>query len=111
MNCLSINIQEAGSRDKRVWIRSLCNKHKVIFLAIQESKLENLDLLMVHSFGGNAFFCHVFTLSRKVLGGIIAIGIHIISLILMRPKVRELFGCKFFRYSIIFLVKSLFWEI
>lgn len=43
-----------------MWIRSLCQKHKVNLLGIQESKFDNLDLFTVPSFCGNNSFSHDF---------------------------------------------------
>lgn len=60
MNYLSINIQGAGSLEKRVWVKSLCAKFKINFLAIQKTKKELVDLFLVRSFWGNLAFSHVF---------------------------------------------------
>lgn len=73
MNCLSINLQGAGCGDKWVWVKSLCQKHKVNFLAIQESKMEVMDLVAIRSFWGNLSFSHAFSPSRGASGGIIVI--------------------------------------
>lgn len=56
MNCLSVNVQGAGSLQKRTWVRKLCIFHKINFLAIQETKMEDVDLATVRSFWGNSSF-------------------------------------------------------
>ena len=38
MNILSLNIQGIGRKAKKKWVRELCVKHGVKFLAIQETK-------------------------------------------------------------------------
>ncbi|GKE35098.1 RNA-directed DNA polymerase, eukaryota [Tanacetum coccineum] len=47
MNALSINVQGFGDLNKRRWVRDLCNIHKVNFLAIQETKMLQVDLWML----------------------------------------------------------------
>ena len=56
MNCVSINIQGAGNIEKRQWIRKLCNKHRVNFLGVQETKMSTVDDFMVRSIWGNPHF-------------------------------------------------------
>ena len=73
MNYLSINNQGAGCLDKRSWIRTLCHKHKINFLAIQETKMKVIDLVTVRSFWGNNSFSHAVSPSRGVSGGILII--------------------------------------
>lgn len=73
MNCLSINISGARSIHKRVWIKKLCNKHKINFLSIQETKLVNVDLVMVHSFWGNVSCSYFFLSFSWCFGGILVI--------------------------------------
>ena len=70
MNCLSINIQGAGNVDKRSWIRQLCNKHRVNFLAIQETKMETVDIFLARSLWGNLSFLHEWSPSRGQSGGL-----------------------------------------
>lgn len=73
MNCLSINIQGAGSLEKRSWIRKLCHSYKVNFLAIQETKMEYIRLISVRSFWGNISCMHALSPSRGASCGILAI--------------------------------------
>ena len=49
MNCLSLNIQGAGSGDKKFWVRGLYNLYRVYFLGIQETKMTEMDLVTVRS--------------------------------------------------------------
>lgn len=49
----------------------MCLKNKVNLLAIQETKLEDVDVRMARSFWGNNSFSYVFSPSRGVSGGIL----------------------------------------
>lgn len=73
MNCFSINLQGVGCVVKRSWIRSLCYLHKVNFLAIQETKLEDINLSLMRYFWGNLSFMHSFSPPGGASGGILAI--------------------------------------
>ena len=73
MNCLSLNIQGASCLDKRGWVKSLCHKFKINVLAVQETKMELIDFLVVRSFWGNASFCYAYSPSRGNAGGILVI--------------------------------------
>ncbi|KAL4563118.1 hypothetical protein LXL04_027151 [Taraxacum kok-saghyz] len=70
MNCLSINIQGAGNLDKRQWVRKLCNKYKVNFLGIQETKTVTVDDFLVRSIWGNPHFLYEALPPRGLSGGI-----------------------------------------
>lgn len=59
--------------DKRGWVRSLCHLHKVYYLAIQETKMVDMDLLSVHTFWVNANFMHSFSPSRSASGDILVV--------------------------------------
>ncbi|GJT60570.1 putative RNA-directed DNA polymerase, eukaryota, reverse transcriptase zinc-binding domain protein [Tanacetum coccineum] len=52
MNSLSINVQGFGDLNKRRWVHDLCNRHKVNFLALQETKLLHVDLWKIHQTWG-----------------------------------------------------------
>lgn len=54
-------------------VKILCYKHKVNFLAIQETKMETLDLGVVCSFWENTSFSHVFSPSQGASGVILVI--------------------------------------
>ncbi|GJV16132.1 RNA-directed DNA polymerase, eukaryota, reverse transcriptase zinc-binding domain protein [Tanacetum coccineum] len=43
MNFLSLNIQGLAQKAKKDWVRELCVNNKVNFLAIQETKMENME--------------------------------------------------------------------
>lgn len=62
MNCLSINIQGAVSLEKRVWIKSLCAKFKINFLAIQKKKRSLLTFFLFVPFGVILHFLMSFVL-------------------------------------------------
>ncbi|GJY23242.1 RNA-directed DNA polymerase, eukaryota, reverse transcriptase zinc-binding domain protein [Tanacetum coccineum] len=47
MNFLSLNIQGLAQKAKKDWAKELCVKNKVNFLAIQETKMEEIDLFSV----------------------------------------------------------------
>ena len=70
MNCLSINIQGAGNVEKRGWIRKLCTKHKINFLAVQETKTNTVDLFTLRSIWGNLDFSYACSPARGQSGGI-----------------------------------------
>ncbi|GJT05725.1 RNA-directed DNA polymerase, eukaryota [Tanacetum coccineum] len=48
-----------GNKTKKGWIKELCHKHRINFLAIQETKLESIDLFSIKSLWGNLNFDHV----------------------------------------------------
>nr|GFA43885.1 RNA-directed DNA polymerase, eukaryota, reverse transcriptase zinc-binding domain protein [Tanacetum cinerariifolium] len=45
-----------GSKAKKNWIRELCNKNKVSFFSIQETKAENVSDMEIKSLWGNTNF-------------------------------------------------------
>nr|GEZ48574.1 hypothetical protein [Tanacetum cinerariifolium] len=49
MNFLSLNVQGLGQTTKKNWIRELNRKFKVNFVAIQETKLETIDLFAINA--------------------------------------------------------------
>lgn len=73
MNCLSLNIQGAGKKKKKMWVSNLCHKHKVSFLALQETKMDFIDDFTVKCFWGNFNFKFVFSPSRGNSGGILCV--------------------------------------
>ncbi|KAL4581287.1 hypothetical protein LXL04_017498 [Taraxacum kok-saghyz] len=60
----------AGNVEKRRWIRNLCNKHKINFLTVQETKTESVDIFTVRSIWGNPVFSHEWSPARGQSGGI-----------------------------------------
>ncbi|GJY84842.1 RNA-directed DNA polymerase, eukaryota [Tanacetum coccineum] len=47
MNVMSLNIQGLGQSAKKQWIRELNTKNKINFVAIQETKLESINLFSI----------------------------------------------------------------
>ena len=79
MNCLSLNIQGAGSGDKRVRVQGLCNRNRISFLGIQETKMTDMDLVTVRSLWGNVSFDYAVSNARGLSGSILAIWDQIFS--------------------------------
>ena len=73
MNCISINSQGLGDFNKRSWLRDLCHVNNVNFLAIQETKLLQVELWMLRQIWGNVHFDFATTSARGLLGGIICL--------------------------------------
>nr|GEU56796.1 RNA-directed DNA polymerase, eukaryota [Tanacetum cinerariifolium] len=73
MNCLSLNIQGLTQKAKKDWVKELCIKNKVNFLAIQETKLENMDLWCVKACWGIYAFDFVHSDFVGNSGGILCI--------------------------------------
>ncbi|GJS90826.1 RNA-directed DNA polymerase, eukaryota [Tanacetum coccineum] len=71
MNLLSLNIQGLGNKAKKGWIRELNTKHRVSFVAIQETKMKNIDLFSINVLWGNFAFDYAFSLSLGYSGGIL----------------------------------------
>nr|GEY68408.1 RNA-directed DNA polymerase, eukaryota [Tanacetum cinerariifolium] len=46
MNFMSLNIQGLGNKEKKGWIQELNTKHRISFVAIQETKMEKIDLFL-----------------------------------------------------------------
>ncbi|GJZ90592.1 RNA-directed DNA polymerase, eukaryota [Tanacetum coccineum] len=45
MNCLSLNVQGLGSKAKKDWVKEMSYRHKLSFLSLQETKMENISTL------------------------------------------------------------------
>lgn len=71
MNCLSLNIQGAGSGDKKFWVRGLCNLYRVSFLGIQETKMTEMDLVTVRSL----WEMYVSNMLSQMLGGFLGVSL------------------------------------
>ncbi|GKA92856.1 RNA-directed DNA polymerase, eukaryota [Tanacetum coccineum] len=56
MNVLSLNIQGLGPKAKKDWVKELCCKNKISFLSLQETKMEEMDDMVVRSVWGNMDF-------------------------------------------------------
>ncbi|GJZ67194.1 RNA-directed DNA polymerase, eukaryota [Tanacetum coccineum] len=73
MNFLSLNVQSLGNKTKKGWIRELCQKHRIKFISIQETKMESIDLFSIKSLWGNLNFDHVVGPSVGFSGGIVCV--------------------------------------
>ncbi|GKB86319.1 RNA-directed DNA polymerase, eukaryota, partial [Tanacetum coccineum] len=56
MNFMSLNIQGLAQKAKKDWVKEFCVKHKVNFLALQETKMEHMELFSVKMCWGNLVF-------------------------------------------------------
>jgi exonuclease III len=66
---LSINIRGSKKRRKQVWIKEMCYKNNVQFLAVQESKITRLELFRIKTMWGNYIFYYACSISRGRSGG------------------------------------------
>ncbi|GJX22998.1 RNA-directed DNA polymerase, eukaryota [Tanacetum coccineum] len=73
MNVMSLNIQGLGQSAKKQWIRELNTKNKINFVAIQETKLESINLFSIKDLWGNSFFDFSFSSSVGLSGGILCV--------------------------------------
>ncbi|GKA78032.1 RNA-directed DNA polymerase, eukaryota [Tanacetum coccineum] len=73
MNFLSLNIQGLAQKAKKDWVKELCIKNKVNFLAVQETKMENMDSFCVRQCWGNLAFDHVHSDAVGNSGGILCV--------------------------------------
>ncbi|GKB52136.1 RNA-directed DNA polymerase, eukaryota, partial [Tanacetum coccineum] len=93
MNVMSLNIQGLGQSAKKQWIRELNTKNKINFVAIQETKLESINLFSIKDLWGNSFFDFSFSSSVGLSGGILSICLdrHLSDhrLIIMREVVTD----------------------
>ncbi|GJY98272.1 RNA-directed DNA polymerase, eukaryota [Tanacetum coccineum] len=58
-----------GNKAKKGWIQELNSKHRVNFVAIQETKMEKIDLFSIKALWGNFCFDHAFCPSIGFSGG------------------------------------------
>ncbi|GKC55709.1 RNA-directed DNA polymerase, eukaryota [Tanacetum coccineum] len=73
MNFMSLNIQGLAQKAKKDWVKELCVKHKVNFLALQETKMEHMELFSVKMCWGNLVFDFVHSDSVGNSGGILCV--------------------------------------
>nr|GEV25337.1 RNA-directed DNA polymerase, eukaryota [Tanacetum cinerariifolium] len=73
MNFLSLNIQGLAQKAKKDWVKKLCIKNKVNLLAIQETKMESMELCSVEICWGNFAFDYVHSDSVGNSGGILCV--------------------------------------
>nr|GEY51870.1 RNA-directed DNA polymerase, eukaryota [Tanacetum cinerariifolium] len=60
MNFLSLNIQGFGNKAKRRWIKELCQKHRINFASIQETKAESISLHTIKDLSCCRIFSRLF---------------------------------------------------
>ena len=73
MNFLSLNVQGLGQSAKKRWIQELNRKHKVNFMAIQETKMENINLFSINTLLGKFSFDYAFSPSVGYSGGVLCV--------------------------------------
>ncbi|GJT21440.1 RNA-directed DNA polymerase, eukaryota, reverse transcriptase zinc-binding domain protein [Tanacetum coccineum] len=73
MNFLSLNIQGLGNKAKKRYIQELNTKHRVNFIALQENKMDKMDLFAIKSLWGNLSFDYAFSPSIGFSRGIICV--------------------------------------
>nr|GEU52957.1 RNA-directed DNA polymerase, eukaryota [Tanacetum cinerariifolium] len=71
MNFLSLNIQGLAHKAKKDWVKKLCNKNKVNFLSLQETKIESINTFCVKKCWGNYSFEFLYGPSMGNSGGIL----------------------------------------
>ncbi|GJU72271.1 RNA-directed DNA polymerase, eukaryota [Tanacetum coccineum] len=62
-----------AQKAKKDWVKELCVRNKVNFLALQETKMENMDLICVKTCWGNLAFDYVHSDSVGNSGGILCV--------------------------------------
>nr|GFA89576.1 RNA-directed DNA polymerase, eukaryota [Tanacetum cinerariifolium] len=62
-----------GKKAKKEWVKELCNKNKVNFLSLQETKMEVMDILCVKLCCGNMAFEYVHSDAVGNSGGILCV--------------------------------------
>ncbi|XP_022031553.1 uncharacterized protein LOC110932535 [Helianthus annuus] len=73
MNFLSINVRGIGGSVKEGWIKSIKMVHKIDFLAVQETKLEDFTGFKIDNLWGNTSYCSEFVGSVGQSGGLLCI--------------------------------------
>ncbi|GJR37206.1 RNA-directed DNA polymerase, eukaryota [Tanacetum coccineum] len=66
-------IKGLGHKAKKGWIQELNTKHRVSFVALQETKMEKIDLFSIKELWGNFSFDYVFSPSVGFSGGILCV--------------------------------------
>ncbi|GJV60665.1 RNA-directed DNA polymerase, eukaryota [Tanacetum coccineum] len=62
-----------GNKAKKGWIQELNTKHRVNFVALQETKMEKMDLFSIKALWGNLSFDYAFSPSIGYSGGILCV--------------------------------------
>nr|GEW57136.1 RNA-directed DNA polymerase, eukaryota [Tanacetum cinerariifolium] len=61
---MGYNMAGLGNKAKRRWIKDLCQKHRINFASIQETKAESISLHTIKDLWGNQMFDHAPTSSK-----------------------------------------------
>ncbi|GKF58798.1 RNA-directed DNA polymerase, eukaryota, partial [Tanacetum coccineum] len=73
MNFMSFNIQGLGHKAKKGWIKELYLKHRINFVALQETKMEITDLFSIKTLWGNFTCEHAISSLVGNSGGILCV--------------------------------------
>ncbi|GKD57153.1 RNA-directed DNA polymerase, eukaryota [Tanacetum coccineum] len=73
VNFSSLNIQGLDNKAKKGWIQELNTKHSVNFVALQETKMDRMDLFSIKALWEKLSFDYAFSPSIGYLGGILCI--------------------------------------
>ncbi|GJX27009.1 RNA-directed DNA polymerase, eukaryota [Tanacetum coccineum] len=71
--CENNNSKGLAQKAKKDWVKELCIKNKVSFLAIQETKMEKMDDFCVKQCWGNLAFDHIHSEAVGNSGGILCV--------------------------------------
>ncbi|GKE56038.1 RNA-directed DNA polymerase, eukaryota, partial [Tanacetum coccineum] len=58
---MGYNMEGVGHKTKKDWIKELCMKRRVNFVALQETKTESMDLVTIKALWGNLPFDYAFS--------------------------------------------------
>ncbi|GJZ78741.1 RNA-directed DNA polymerase, eukaryota [Tanacetum coccineum] len=65
------NVQGLGGKEKKQWVKWLCQSNQVNFLSLQETKMVSFDVFVVRAFWGNMLFDFATSLARGRSGSIL----------------------------------------
>nr|GEU39385.1 RNA-directed DNA polymerase, eukaryota [Tanacetum cinerariifolium] len=68
---MGYNMAGLGNKAKRRWMKKLCQKHRINFASIQETKAKSISLHTIKDLWGNQMFDHVVGSSVGCSGGIL----------------------------------------
>nr|GEX54009.1 reverse transcriptase domain-containing protein [Tanacetum cinerariifolium] len=71
--CKIFDVWGHGHKAKKGWIKELCLKHKVNFAAIQETKMESIDLFSIKALWGNLSFDYAVSSTVSNSGGVLCV--------------------------------------
>nr|GEW11680.1 RNA-directed DNA polymerase, eukaryota [Tanacetum cinerariifolium] len=70
---MSYNMVGLGNKAKRRWIKELCQKHRINFASIQETKAESISFHIIKDLWENQMFDHVVGSSIGCSGGVLCV--------------------------------------